>query len=212
MNEVAVADKVKIVLGVPNKSYSKKTLTEITEKYKGRSVTIKDRIKKTFKTIQIEDITIFRESDSALYWVLRDRITSNRPIGMVTVGFRTTEFTYFDKGMKFNDKKSKSIELGNKTALEYVQRILLSKGVVKELFEIDTNQDDYNNLKERGYNGLAEKISQEIDNLWINLEEMDIYIGGGTATKMTVSEGKLIDNPQMATAKGLYLVGTKLFK
>ena len=46
---------------------------------------------------------------------------------MVTVGFRTTEFTYFDKGMKFNDKKSKSLELGNKTALEYVQRELNDK-------------------------------------------------------------------------------------
>ena len=61
---------------------------------------------------------MYKRQDAALFWELRDRTTTNKPIGMVTVGFRTTEFTYFDKGMKFNDKKSKSLELGNKTALE----------------------------------------------------------------------------------------------
>lgn len=212
LNEVCMTDKVKIIFTVPYKSYNKTTLQEVQDKYKGRKVTIKDLIKGTFKTITIEDVAIYREADSALYWELREMETTKKPIGMITVGFRTTELTYYDKGMLFNDKKSKSVELGNKTSLEYAQRMLLSQGTSKELFEIDTNEDDYNELKERGYTEVYERVTQEIDNTWINLDEMDIYIGGGTVMKMNVKDYTVIEDPQMATAKGAYLVGTKYFK
>lgn len=213
LDKLAVVDNVKIVLGVPNKSYNKRSLTEILEAYKGKTVKIMNKITKRYKTVYIEDITIFRESDAALFWELRDRTTTNKPIGMVTVGFRTTEFTYFDKGMKFNDKKSKSLELGNKTALEYVQRELNDKcSLSKELFEIDSNNGDYDVLKEKGYRILSEKVAQEVDSYWVNTEEMDIYFGGGTVQRMKIYNGNLVDAPQMATAKGLYIVGKKIFK
>ncbi|MDY6228791.1 MAG: ParM/StbA family protein [Clostridium sp.] len=213
LDKLAVTDNIRLVLGVPNKAYNKRTLTEVLEAYKGKKIKIMNNVTKQYKNILIEDITIFRESDAALLWELRDRTTTNKPIGMVTVGFRTTEFTYFDKGMKFNDKKSKSLELGNKTALEYVQRELNDKyNLSKELFEIDSNTGDYDKLKEKGYRILSEKVAQEVDSYWINTEEMDIYFGGGTAQRMKIYNGTLVEAPQMATAKGLYIVGTKVFK
>lgn len=213
LDKLAVTDNIRLVLGVPNKAYNKRTLTEVLEAYKGKKIKIINNVTKQYKNILIEDITIFRESDAALLWELRDRTTTNKPIGMVTVGFRTTEFTYFDKGMKFNDKKSKSLELGNKTALEYVQRELNDKyNLSKELFEIDSNTGDYDKLKEKGYRILSEKVAQEVDSYWINTEEMDIYFGGGTAQRMKIYNGTLVEAPQMATAKGLYIVGTKVFK
>lgn len=213
LDKLAVADNVKLVLGVPNKSYNKRTLTEVIEAYKGKTVKIMNNITKCYKKVFIEDISIFRESDAALFWELRDRTTTNKPIGMVTVGFRTTEFTYFDKGMKFNDKKSKSLELGNKTALEYVQRELNDKyNLSKELFEIDSNTGDYDKLKGKGYRILSEKVAQEVDSYWVNTEEMDIYFGGGTTQRMKIYNGTLVEAPQMATAKGLYIVGTRVFK
>ena len=213
LDKLAVANSVKLVLGVPNKSYNKRTLIEVIEAYKGKTVKIMNNITKCYKKVFIEDISIFRESDAALFWELRDRTTTNKPIGMVTVGFRTTEFTYFDKGMKFNDKKSKSLELGNKTALEYVQRELNDKyNLSKELFEIDSNTGDYDKLKEKGYRILSEKVAQEVDSYWVNTEEMDIYFGGGTTQRMKIYNGTLVEAPQMATAKGLYIVGTKVFK
>lgn len=213
LDKLAVANSVKLVLGVPNKSYNKRTLTEVIEAYKGKTVKIMNNITKCYKKVFIEDISIFRESDAALFWELRDRTTTNKPIGMVTVGFRTTEFTYFDKGMKFNDKKSKSLELGNKTALEYVQRELNDKyNLSKELFEIDSNTGDYDKLKGKGYRILSEKVAQEVDSYWVNTEEMDIYFGGGTTQRMKIYNGTLVEAPQMATAKGLYIVGTRVFK
>ena len=213
LDKLAVADNVKLVLGVPNKSYNKRTLNEVIEAYKGKAIKILNKITKRYKNVFIEDISIFRESDAALFWELRDRTTTNKPIGMVTVGFRTTEFTYFDKGMKFNDKKSKSLELGNKTALEYVQRELNDKfNLSKELFEIDSNTGDQDKLKEKGYRILSEKVAQEVDSYWVNTEEMDIYFGGGTTQRMKIYNGTLVEAPQMSTAKGLYTVGTKVFK
>ena len=40
---------------------------------------------------------------------------------------------------------------------------------------------------------------------------MDIYFGGGTSKKLKLYNGTLVDEPQMATAKGLYIVGTNIF-
>ena len=67
-------------------------------------------------------------------------------------------------------------------------------------------------LKEKGYRILSEKVAQEVDSYWVNTEEMDIYFGGGTTQRMKIYNGTLVEAPQMATAKGLYIVGTKVFK
>ena len=55
-------------------------------------------------------------------------------------------------------------------------------------------------------------MAQEVDSYWVNTEEMDIYFGGGTTQRMKIYNGTLVEAPQMATAKGLYIVGTKVFK
>ncbi|WP_176712711.1 ParM/StbA family protein [Clostridium septicum] len=212
LNEVAVADKVKIMLGVPNKMFKRSELQNVIETYKGKDITIKDKINGGYKKINIVDISIFREADAALLYHVRDRKDNSRPIGMITIGFRTTEMSYFDKGLKFNDKKSKTIDpLGNRTALEYVQRVLMQENISKELSEIDSSSD-YTELKERAYSSLEERIEQDIESTWINLDEMDIAIAGGTALNMNFKEFKVIEDPQMATSKGLFLVATRVFK
>lgn len=212
LNKLAISDKVKIMVGVPNKLFKKSELEKIFETYKGKTVKIKDRVEGGYKEVTIVDISIFREADAALLHQVKDSKDNSKPVGMVTVGFRTTEFSYFDKGLKFNDKKSKTKDpLGNKTALEYVQRVLTERGISKELSEIDSSSD-YDDLKKRAYNTLEERVIQEIENIWINLDEMDIFIGGGTVLNMNFEGMNVVDNPQMATAKGLFLVGTRIFK
>ena len=73
-------------------------------------------------------------------------------------------------------------------------------------------EQEYDKLKEKGYRILSEKVAQEVDSYWVNTEEMDIYFGGGTTQRMKIYNGTLVEAPQMATAKGLYIVGTKVFK
>ncbi|WP_042266506.1 ParM/StbA family protein [Clostridium perfringens] len=212
INEVVIEKNIKIMLGVPNKLFNKKTLDEITSFYKGKEIKIFDKINGGTKEVKIQDILIFKEADSALIWEMeKNPIDNEKAFGMVTIGFRTTEFAFFDKNLRYVDKNSKTMELGNKTSLEYVARMLKEKGIIRELFEIDSS-DNYDDLKNKAYINLSEKIEQEIENLWVNLDEMNIYIAGGTALNMKFNENfKVVENPQMSTAKGLWLVGKQKF-
>ena len=115
---------------------------------------------------------------------------------MVNIGFRTTELSYFDKGFKFNDKLSTTIESGNQNALKIVQKRLVDIGITKSLPEMTS--DDTNEI---------------IEETWNNLGEMEIFVSGGTALNLKLNaKYKVVDDSQMATAKGLYEVGVKLEK
>lgn len=208
LNKLAVEDNVKIMLGVPYKSFRKSVLEEVIEAYKGRSVKVKDKINGGYKDINIVDIMIGRESDAALYWQVRNNERNDKAVGLVSIGFRSTELSYFDKGLKFNDKKSDTMEFGNRSVMSNVKDKLMDQGIIKDLNEIDSS-DDYDNLKEKAYAIASENIEQTIEDKWINLDEMDIYIAGGTSLNMKFdNQFKLVDDAQMATAKGLWLMGT----
>ncbi|KEI18232.1 ParM/StbA family protein [Clostridium haemolyticum] len=212
LNSLAVKEKVSIMFGVPYKLFKKSTLEEVVSKYSNKNIKIKDNITGAYKNITICNVSIFREADAAAMWEVRNNMENAKPIGIANIGFRTTELSYFDKGLRFNDKYSKTIELGNRTALKMIQDHLESNNIMKELQEIDSS-DDYENLKRKAYKVLSERVSQDIEDNWINLDEMEILIAGGTAKHMKFDEGfRIIDEPQMATAKGLYLVGTRVFK
>ena len=210
LNEVAVSSQVKIMLGVPHKLFKKEVLNAVIEAYKGKTIEIKNKITGTFKEVTIRDILIFREADAALMWHVRQYPTlKNGAVAMVNVGFRTTELCFYEKGLKYNDKKSNTLELGNKTALEYVERELSTSGTKRTLAEIDSS-DEYDNLKENAYKMLSETIANRIEGAWINLNEVAICACGGTSQKLTLGY-EVIDDPQMATSKGLYLVAKKKF-
>ncbi len=212
LSQLAVEEEVKVVLGVPYKSFRKSVLEEVVETYKGKEIKVKDKINGGTKEIKIVDIMIFRESDAALYWQVRDNKNNNKPVGLLSIGFRTTEMSYFDKGLKFNDKKSDTIEFGNRSVMNNVKDKLLNMGIIKDVNEIDTS-NDYEDLKKKAYKIASENIEQQIEDKWINLGEMDIYIAGGTALNMSFdSRFKVLADAQMATAKGLWLIGTRTFK
>ena len=211
LNKLAFCDNVKIMLGVPNKLFKKSELQRIKETYKDRVVNIKDKITNSYKRVRIDDIEIYREGDAALLWHVQNYSMTTNDIGMVTVGFRTTEFSYYDKGLMFNDLKSSTEELGNKDALEYIQKRLSSDNTMRKLHEIDSS-DRYDDLKEIAYRDLAESIEQQIESKWTNLNELDVFIAGGTALNMDFKTYPVVEDSQMITAKGLFLVALNRFK
>ncbi len=208
LNEVVEKPEVDIMLGVPNRNWNKKTLNEVIECYKDKIVKVMDHKTGKTKIIHINDIGIFKESDSALL----DHVTFNKPGNtndnvMINVGFRTTEIAFFDNNLKFNDKKSKSLELGNQTVLEMVQK----EHPKRSLEEIDSS-NRYNKLKERGYKAVSEKIKQIINSEFIP-EETNVYACGGVVKYLSLPDFvTIVNDAQMATAKGLYLVATRKFK
>lgn len=210
LSQIAVEDTVKIMLGVPYKSFRKSILEEVIKTYKGQVFKVKDKINGGTKHIEIEDISIYREGDSALYWELKEK-ENTRPAGIVNIGFRTTEITYLDQGLKFNDKKSDTIEFGNRSILNNVKDKLLEENIIKDLTEIDSSSE-YGEYKDKAYKLAGENIEQIIEDKWVNLSEMDIYISGGTSLNLKLNPNfKVVEDAQMATAKGLWLIGTKKF-
>ena len=210
LDQIAVKDKVKIMFGVPYKNYTQKTLIEIQNTYKGKSFSIKNKLNGTMKTILIEDVDIFREGDAALLCHVDKHGVSSNDIGMVTIGFRTTEFSYYDKNLTYIDLKSDTIENGNKNILEYIQKRLKDEGTMRTLAEIDSS-DRYDDLKEMGYRNLVESTEQDIEKMWKNGNEVDVFIAGGTSLNMDFKKYPVIEDAQMITSKGLFLVGTERF-
>lgn len=207
LSKVAVAKNVKIMMGVPYKIYNKETLDEVIKEYKDNVFKIEDKINGGVKEIRIVDISLFREADSALFHALNGIPNKTKDVGLVSVGFRSIELAYYSKGFKFNDRYSTTIDRGNRDVLDSVSdAIRRETGISKEVEEIDSS-DDYAELKARGYRNMSEQLSQEIEIAWKNLNEMDIYISGGTSLYMTFDKRfKVLEDSQMATAKGLYEV------
>lgn len=212
LSEIAVSDNVSLIIGVPYKVFKKSTLKEIQKEYRDTTVVVKNKINNSVKTIKIEEVNIFREADAALIYAMKNRINEDKAVGMVNVGFRTTELSFFDKGFKFNDKLSTTIESGNQNALKIVQKKLVDTGITRSLPEIDSSED-YPELKELAYQLTSDDTNEIIEETWNNLDEMDIFVSGGTTLNLDLDKKyKVVDNSQMATAMGLYEVGVKLEK
>lgn len=211
LDKLALEDVVGIMIGVPNHHFTKENLATVKNKYLGKTIEITNKITNRTKIISIGYVNIFRESDAALMAVVnthKDKIAlKNKRLGIATIGFRTTELTFFDKGLKFNDKLSTSKEIGNRTVLDIIQKKISKDGISKTLHEID-NDKDYDNFKAAGYKQLLERIKQELEMNWVNISEMKIFIAGGTALNFTEIpvNFELVDDAQMITAKGLYYV------
>lgn len=206
---IPLEDKINVVLGVPNREWNKSNLNAVIEEYKGKTIEITDHVNKRVKKTFINDITIFKESDAALlYHVQHNKPNNTNDNVMVNIGFRTTEISYYDNNLRYNDKKSKSLELGNQTVLEFVQK----HHPKRSLEEIDSS-NRYDDLKEAGYNMLAENIDQLVESILVNLDEINLFACGGVTNKINLPEKfKKVEDPQMITAKGLFLVGEKMFK
>lgn len=215
LQELAVQERVDIVLGMPKKLTTQETREKIIKKYKGKSYVITDKVKNEKKVVTINDIDICREADAALMGqVAKSPELKNGPVGMAVLGFRTLELAFYDKGFKFNNAKSKTFELGNITTLEYVQLWLSEKEIMKTVGEIDSS-DEYNKLKHQADRMVLQEMNNYIETSWINLSEIMIICAGGTMInlhKLEEFDYELIDNPQMAVAKGLFEVAKIRFR
>lgn len=204
LSEIAVKDKIKLMIGVPYKSYKKSVLAEVKETYEGKTFEVKNELDGKISRVTIDAVTICREGDAALFHAIGGKINEDKPVGIASVGFRTTELSYFDKGFVFNDKRSTTIEFGNRTLLSRVQDGLISDGIMKELNEIDTS-NDYDEQKKKAYKFGSENLAQRIEDIWINKKEMKLYAAGGTALNLNFNEEfEVLKDAQMATAKGLF--------
>lgn len=205
--------EVEIMLGVPNRAFKKSTFDKVVDKYKGKEVTIINHINNTEKTITISNIAICRESDAALWYEMNQNNPRNGKNNvMVNIGFETSEIAFFDENLKFIDLKSKSEPYGHNEVLKYVEKKLEQQEIYKTLSQIDY-QDKYTDLKEIGYRNFSDRLDQIVASRIGNLSEVNLYLAGGIATKLTPkTKFNIVKDPQRITAKGLFLVATRKFR
>ena len=209
ISRLAIKKEINIVLGVPNREFTKTVLNEVINAYCGKTIEVYDHISKKRVETHINNITIFRESDAALLYQINKSQTNNGNDNvMVNVGFRTTEISYYDNNLNFIDKKSKSLELGNQTVLEYIQKYFPKR----TLEEIDSS-NRYDEYKKEGYRSLTENIEQTVESSLVNIDEINIYACGGVINNLNLSDKFIItEDPQLITAKGLYFIANKMYK
>lgn len=211
LEQMAIKERVKLMFGVPYKNYTQKTLKEIQDTYRGKRIIVKNKLTGSTKSVKIEDVDIFREGDAALFHAIKGQVNDDKPVGLVNVGFRTMELSYFDKGFNFNDKLSDTVEYGNSTMLKIVQDRLMSANISKTVNEIDSS-DDYNDMKEIAYSLGSEKVNQIVEEHWINKSEMNLYLAGGTSLHLNPDDDFIkLEDAQMATAKGLFEIAKMKF-
>ena len=216
LHQIAKSEDVRINLGVPNRQFTAEVRKEIKEKYKGKKYKIINTFTKEEKEIKIIDIDIFKESDSALMYYLSanpNKIPKGKNHIMINSGFRTTEIAYYTEDLQYNSRNSFSIELGTQNVLDYCKSVLEEQGIYKDLQEIDSS-NKYDQLKEMIFRSVTEGIEQEIKTRIKDLKELNVFFSGGTALnlKNITIDHILIDNPQMATAKGLFMILDNMVK
>lgn len=205
--------EVEIMLGVPNRAFKKSTFDKVVDKYKGKEVTIINHIDNTEKTIKISDIAIFRESDAALWYEMNQNNPHNGKNNvMVNIGFETSEIAFYDEHLKFIDLKSKSEPYGHNEVLKFVEKKLEQQEIYKTLTQID-HQNKYTDLKEIGYKNFSDRLDQVVASRIGNLAEVNLYLAGGIANKLTTkTKFNIVKDPQRITAKGLFLIATRKFR
>lgn len=213
LDKLAISQEVNIVLGVPNRDYRKSVLKEVIDKYKGKEIYIEDHFLDEIKIIKINDINIFRESDAALlYEIATNNPKNNKDYAMVNVGYQTMEIAFYDNELNYINKLSLSEPTGNRKILEQIKDELSSNRIYKNLFEID-DSNRYDDLKEQAYKEFSKGLNQFIEGNIGNLSEVNLYLCGGISKKLSVREEfKIVEEPQLITAKGLFARAKQLYE
>ena len=123
---------------------------------------------------------------------ITNRTLANQKVGVVDIGFRTTDFTILDR-LRYIDRGSRTMETGISKAFSVIANKLREKcGINVELYRL-YNAAEAGSIKMRGhgfnfvkirdqvYSQLATSIANDIDRLWADDWDIDAIIltGGG---------------------------------
>lgn len=121
-----------------------------------------------------------------------NKALANQKVGVVDIGFRTTDFTILDH-LRYIDRGSRTMETGISKGFSVIANKLREKcGVNVDLYRL-YNPAETGSIKMRGhgfnfakirdqvYSQLAASIANDIDRLWADDWDMDAIIltGGG---------------------------------
>ncbi len=187
------------------------------------------------KTLTVNNVKIIPQPLGTLFdkifderGVIRDKDLARSKVGIIDIGFRTTDFAWVDK-LEYIDKLSHT----NTTAMSKVYAIIseslhnkfriyqedydLEEVVHRARIKVDGEIYSLDQVKQEAYEQLTAKILTEMNSIWDKrmLDEILISGGGGSALAdyllPELKIAKLVENSQTANVHGYLKLGHKMF-
>jgi plasmid segregation protein ParM len=193
---------VNVVTGLPIGHYSqhKEELARILQGEHRVVVTDADG-KRQEKTINVNKVRVIPQPFGSLFNLmlndlgdLGDKRLVKEKIGIIDVGFRTSDYTVSDK-MRYSERGSRTTDSGIARAFNVIATKLREKsGINVELYrlygavdrgsiKIRGKEYDLKGITEQVFGQLATAVANEVDRLWVDDWDMDTMVitGGGGA-------------------------------
>lgn len=238
---VSRQDPIKLVAGLPV-SYYRKHKKEVIDILKGQHEVgvIDANGERTESVLRISSVRVVPQPFGALMDLMlndigevKDKRFMNEKIGVVDVGFRTTDYTIADK-TRYSERGSRTIDLGiSKAFATIAAKLQESSGVNVELYrlydaveegsiKIHGKKYDLKLIVEHAFTQLATRVANEANRLWANDWDIDkiVITGGGGAVlapyvqKIVKGEVLAVDpktDTRLANVRGFCKYGKRLW-
>lgn len=187
------------------------------------------------KTIVVDKVKIIPQPMGTMFHklfdakgVLEDKEMARSKVGIIDVGFRTTDFAVVDK-LEYIDKLSYSTTTGMSNAYAIIAEYLRNNfRVYKENYELDEiiqkaqikvagKVNSLEQIKKDAYEQVATKIMTEMNSIWDQRDLDLILVSGGGGQAMAeyilpeLVTASLVENSQTANVRGYLKLAHKVF-
>ncbi|MCK9193035.1 MAG: ParM/StbA family protein [Nevskia sp.] len=225
-------DPVRLVTGLPV-SFFRKYKDALTTTLQNRHVitVFNPNGEREEKTIYIEKVRVIPQPFGSLFNLMlndqgklaQQRFISEK-IGVIDVGFRTTDFTVADK-TRYSERGSLSTDSGISVAYNAIAGVLQEKSgtqielyrlyeaVARGTIKIKGQRFDLTGLVQQAFSQLASRIAAEANRLWADDWDIDCIIltgGGGAALAQHLQplvQGEVLAMPADQDARFNNVVG-----
>lgn len=226
-----------VVTGLPVGFYTE-TKQTITQHFKGRhNITLRlNQQTEQEKTLQVNEVKVLPQPFGSLFnlildqnGVLIDENMAAAKIGIIDIGFRTTDYIVVDS-LENIDRLSGSSNTALSTSYIMIAEMLRDEfRITKPVYQLDDivrqgviriSGKTYNleEIKKHAFAMVAEKLITEITSIWINRWELDMVFitgGGGIAIADYIlpyfENAILVKEAQFANVYGFRKLAQRLF-
>lgn len=192
--------------------------------------------KRVEKTLQVDHVRVVPQPFGTVFYLLLDnagnvsgRELAQGRIGIIDIGFRTSDFVVADK-LEYIDRLSFSSTTALATAYSLISDALrrtykisresyeLDPAVVEGKIRVGGKVHDITDIREEAFRKVAGKVITEINSVWDKYSLDAIYVtgGGGQALfpylKREYENAQLVEGAQSANCKGYWKLAQKLYR
>jgi plasmid segregation protein ParM len=229
------SEEFNIITGLPP-SYYLANKDILADMIKGtHTITINASGADRAKTIVVNNVKIIPQPMGTLFHrlfdpkgVIADKEITRSKVGIIDVGFRTTDFSVVDK-LEYIDKLSYSTATGMANAYAVIAEYLRNQyRIYKENYELEEiiqkgqikvagKVHSLEQIKKEILEQVSSKILTEMNSIW-DIRDMDMILLSGGGGKMMADYllpelpmATLIEESQMANVNGYLKLGHKIF-